>query len=90
MSLTDLIYLSQKSLRSNILRSVLTSLGIIIGVSSVITMISIGTGARLEVEQQIERFGSNNLILDLKVQIVVEFLWVIILLIVLLSQIWRH
>ena len=63
MSLTDLIYLSQKSLRSNILRSILTSLGIIIGVSSVITMISIGTGARLEVEQQIERFGSNNLIL---------------------------
>ena len=63
MSLTDLIYLSQKSLRSNILRSVLTSLGIVIGVSSVITMISIGTGARLEVEQQIERFGSNNLIL---------------------------
>ena len=63
MSLTDLIYLSQKSLRSNILRSVLTSLGCIIGVSSVITMISIGTGARLEVEQQIERFGSNNLIL---------------------------
>jgi len=63
MSLTDLIYLSQKSLRSNILRSVLTSLGIIIGVSSVITMISIGTGARLEVEQQIERFGSNNIIL---------------------------
>ena len=63
MSLNDLIYLSQKSLRSNILRSVLTSLGIIIGVSSVITMISIGTGARLEVEQQIERFGSNNLIL---------------------------
>ena len=62
MSITDLIYLSQKSLRSNILRSILTSLGIIIGVSSVITMISIGTGARIEVEKQIERFGSNNLI----------------------------
>ncbi len=62
MSITDLIYLSQKSLRSNILRSILTSLGIIIGVSSVITMISIGSGARIEVEQQIERFGSNNLI----------------------------
>ena len=53
MSITDLIYLSQKSLRSNILRSILTSLGIIIGVSSVITMISIGSGARIEVEQQI-------------------------------------
>ena len=62
MSITDLIYLSQKSLRSNILRSILTSLGIIIGVSSVITMISIGSGARIEVAQQIERFGSNNLI----------------------------
>ena len=66
MSLTDLIYLSQKSLRSNILRSVLTSLGIIIGVSSVITMISIGTGARLEVEQQIERFGSKNIFFKTK------------------------
>ena len=61
MSITDLISLT-KSLRSNILRSILTSLGIIIGVSSVITMISIGSGARIEVEQQIERFGSNNLI----------------------------
>ena len=48
MLLTDLIYLSQKSLRSNLLRSILTSLGIIIGVSSVITMISIGSGAREE------------------------------------------
>ena len=63
MLLTDLIYLSQKSLRSNLLRSILTSLGIIIGVSSVITMISIGSGAREEVENLIDRFGSNNLIL---------------------------
>ena len=63
MLLTDLIYLSQKSLRSNLLRSILTSLGIIIGVSSVITMISIGSGAREEVEKLIDRFGSNNLIL---------------------------
>ena len=63
MLLTDLIYLSQKSIRSNLLRSILTSLGIIIGVSSVITMISIGSGAREEVEKLIDRFGSNNLIL---------------------------
>ena len=63
MLITDLIYLSQKSLRSNLLRSILTSLGIIIGVSSVITMISIGSGAREEVEKLIDRFGSNNLIL---------------------------
>ena len=63
MSLTDLIYLSQKSLRANILRSVLTSLGIIIGVSSVITMMSIGSAAKEEVTGLIDKFGSNNLIL---------------------------
>ena len=63
MKISDLINLSQKSLRSNLLRSILTSLGIIIGVSSVITMISIGSGAKDEVTKLIEKFGSNNLIL---------------------------
>ena len=63
MKLTDLLNLAQKSLRSNLLRSVLTSLGIIIGVSSVITMISIGSGAKEEVTKLIDKFGSNNLIL---------------------------
>tara|TARA_B110000495_G_C22942642_1_gene551616 strand:+ start:21 stop:1247 length:1227 start_codon:yes stop_codon:yes gene_type:complete len=63
MKLSDLLNLAQKSLRSNLLRSVLTSLGIIIGVSSVITMISIGSGAKDEVTKLIDKFGSNNLIL---------------------------
>ena len=63
MKLTDLLNLAQKSLRSNLLRSILTSLGIIIGVSSVITMISIGSGAKEEVTNLIDKFGSNNLIL---------------------------
>ena len=63
MKLIDLLNLAQKSLRSNLLRSILTSLGIIIGVSSVITMISIGSGAKEEVTKLIDKFGSNNLIL---------------------------
>ena len=63
MKLSDLLNLAQKSLRSNLLRSILTSLGIIIGVSSVITMISIGSGAKDEVTKLIDKFGSNNLIL---------------------------
>ena len=46
MKLSDLLNLAQKSLRSNLLRSILTSLGIIIGVSSVITMISIGSASK--------------------------------------------
>jgi len=63
MKISDLFNLAQKSLRSNLLRSILTSLGIIIGVSSVITMISIGSGAKEEVTNLIDKFGSNNLIL---------------------------
>ena len=63
MKLSDLLNLAQKSLRSNLLRSILTSLGIIIGVSSVITMMSIGSAAKEEVTSLIDKFGSNNLIL---------------------------
>mgnify|MGYP006101327295 CR=1 FL=1 len=63
MKLTDLLNLAQKSLRANLLRSILTSLGIIIGVSSVITMLSIGSAAKEEVTKLIDKFGSNNLIL---------------------------
>ena len=63
MKFSDLLNLAQKSLRANLLRSILTSLGIIIGVSSVITMISIGSGAKEEVTNLIDKFGSNNLIL---------------------------
>lgn len=63
MKFSDLINLAQKSLRSNLLRSILTSLGIIIGVSSVITMMSIGSAAKEEVTALIDKFGSNNLIL---------------------------
>ena len=63
MNFSDLLNLAQKSLRSNLLRSILTSLGIIIGVSSVITMMSIGSAAKEEVTGLIDKFGSNNLIL---------------------------
>jgi putative ABC transport system permease protein len=43
------------------MRSGLTTLGIIIGVSSVITMIAVGEGARSEVERQIANLGANVL-----------------------------
>ncbi len=51
--------LSINSLKANKLRSFLTMLGIIIGVFSVITLISIGEGVRSEVGKQIDNFGSN-------------------------------
>lgn len=50
-----------RSLRVNKMRSILTSLGIIIGVSAVIIMLSIGEGAKQRIEKQIESTGSNLL-----------------------------
>ncbi len=48
-----------RALTTNLLRSVLTMLGIIIGVAAVITMIAIGGGAQRRVEEQIKGLGSN-------------------------------
>ena len=47
------------ALRANRLRSILTMLGIIIGVGAVITMIAIGSGAQAQVEEQIKALGTN-------------------------------
>ena len=50
-----------QSIRANLLRSLLTMLGIIIGVAAVITMVAIGTGAQRAVEEQISNLGANLL-----------------------------
>ena len=50
-----------KSLEVNKMRSALTSLGIIIGVGAVITMLAIGAGATKQVQDNIESMGSNVL-----------------------------
>ncbi|HQJ55168.1 MAG TPA: ABC transporter permease, partial [Planctomycetota bacterium] len=57
------VRLGSKSLMLHKLRSSLTVLGIVFGVSSVIAMLSIGEGARWEQEQEIKRLGSDNIIL---------------------------
>ena len=49
------------SLRLNMLRSVLTSLGVIIGVSAVIIMLSVGSGASKKVTANMEAMGTNIL-----------------------------
>jgi ABC-type antimicrobial peptide transport system permease subunit len=48
-----------RALTTNLLRSILTMLGIIIGVAAVITMIAVGSGAQQRVEEQIKGLGSN-------------------------------
>ncbi len=59
MLIWDLIRMALRSLVANKLRTFLTTLGIIIGVASVISMISIGEGARQQTLSTISKFGTN-------------------------------
>ncbi|MEY2525328.1 MAG: putative transport system permease protein [Verrucomicrobiota bacterium] len=52
-----------RALRRNKLRSVLTALGIIIGVGAVIAMVGIGNGAKAQVETQIASLGQNVILI---------------------------
>jgi len=53
--------LALREIRRNVMRSFLTVLGIVIGVAAVITMVTIGGGATVQVTAQIESLGSNLL-----------------------------
>jgi putative ABC transport system permease protein len=59
--LLNTLYLALRSIRRNLLRSFLTILGIVIGVSAVITMVTLGKGATLAVQAQISSLGTNLL-----------------------------
>jgi putative ABC transport system permease protein len=61
--LWNAVQLAMSAIRRSVLRSILTVLGIVIGVSAVITMVTIGTGATLQVKQQISSMGSNLLMI---------------------------
>ena len=58
------IILGVKSLWMHKLRSLLTAMGIVFGVCSVIAMLAIGEGASYEAQQQIKDLGSQNIILE--------------------------
>jgi putative ABC transport system permease protein len=62
--LWNIILLALREIRRNVLRSFLTVLGIVIGVAAVITMVTIGGGATVQVQQQIASMGSNLLMLS--------------------------
>ena len=59
MRFTNTFRVSLRALRRNTMRSILTALGIIIGVAAVITMVSIGNGAKAMVEAQVAALGQN-------------------------------
>jgi len=62
--LWNTILLSLREIKRNVLRSFLTILGIVIGVGSVIIMVTIGGGATVQVAEQIASMGSNLLIVS--------------------------
>jgi len=59
--LLNTLLLALRSIRRNLMRSFLTILGIVIGVSAVITMVTLGNGATLAVQNQISGLGTNLL-----------------------------
>jgi putative ABC transport system permease protein len=63
LNLFATIRVALNALRVNLLRSVLTMLGIIIGVAAVITMLAVGSGAEARIKDQIQSLGSNLMII---------------------------
>jgi putative ABC transport system permease protein len=61
MLIGETVAVALQSIKANALRSILTALGIIIGVAAVITMVALGTGAQKAVEDQIASLGANVL-----------------------------
>jgi len=59
MRVINTIKVAFRALRRNKMRSILTALGIIIGVGAVIAMVSIGNGAKSQVEAQVASLGEN-------------------------------
>ncbi len=63
MNWTNLFRISLKALANNKMRAFLTMLGIIIGVAAVITMISLGQGAKKNIQDEISGMGSNMIMI---------------------------
>ena len=59
MKVSAVPYVAFKAMRRNRMRTVLTALGIVIGVAAVITMVGLGQGASSEVQEQVNRLGQN-------------------------------
>ena len=54
--------LGMRGVARHVLRSLLTSLGVLFGVASVIAMLAIGEGLSHDVQQRIQALGSNNIL----------------------------
>lgn len=64
MNISNLLKIALRAIAANKLRSFLTALGIIIGVSSVITMLAIGQGSKESIKSNISQMGSNMIMIQ--------------------------
>ena len=62
MNLRESVQIAFRGLTGNVLRSLLTMLGILIGVGSVIVLVAVGNGSSVAVQKQIEGLGTNTLV----------------------------
>ena len=63
MKKSNLIKVASQSILKNKMRTLLTMLGIIIGVGAVIVMVAVGLGAQSQIKNQIKSLGSNMIII---------------------------
>jgi putative ABC transport system permease protein len=64
MSLAMTLRIALKALNRNKMRTILTMLGMIIGVGAVITMVALGTGARTTIEERVKSAGTNMIMVN--------------------------
>ena len=57
----NILLLSLREIRRNVLRSILTTLGIVIGVAAVIVVVTLGEGTKVQVQTEISKLGSTML-----------------------------
>ena len=60
IDLTTVSSIALRAIKANKMRSILTSLGIIIGVAAVIVMLSIGNGAQISLQNEMKTMGSEK------------------------------
>jgi putative ABC transport system permease protein len=64
MSLNLIVSIAMTALRRNLLRTILTTLGMVIGVAAVITIVALGRGANSAIEEQVMSAGTNLIIVS--------------------------
>ena len=62
MKLYQTLKMASLAMRHNVMRAALTTLGIVIGVAAVITMMEIGNGAKIAIQRTMASMGANTVV----------------------------